>query len=144
MMVYVHGPDGSELLFLSLYHYHLQQKSGCQLCSNVRLKILYFSMIVLLAFGHYCISIKIHHCASSMDLCPSNYSNILCFQLWSKFCQECSDCVCAQGNVCIPALLTHFSPWLVLLFLQMHMELRHCGKYNVRQFSNFWTVTQGH
>jgi hypothetical protein len=144
-MVYVHGPDDSELLFLSLWHYHLQLKSGCQLSSNVRLKILYFSMIVLLAYGHYCISIKIHHSATSVDLCASDYSNILCFQLCScdqNFVRNVQIVSVHKRSVYSSPAQT-FPPWLVLLFLQINMELRHSGK-NVRQFSNFWTVTQGH
>jgi len=140
MMVYLRGPDDLELLFLILCHYHLQLKSGCQLCSNVRLNILYSSMIGLLAYGHYCIFIKIHHCAS-------HYSNILFCQsvlMWSEFCWECSDCICAQGRCVFQPCSHSLPPRLVLLFLQMNMEPRHSAKNNVRQFSNFWTVIQTH
>jgi hypothetical protein len=48
MMVYVHIPQNSELLLLSSCLYHLQLKSGCQLCCDVGLKILYSWAIVLL------------------------------------------------------------------------------------------------
>ena len=63
--------------------------------------------------------------------------------IWSKLCQECSDCIYAQRK-CVFQPCSHISPpWLVLLFLQVSMELRHSGK-NVRQFSNLRTVTQAH